>query len=262
MMNYPMICNYHTHTARCQHACGADREYVESAIKAGIKKLGFSDHVPYPFPNGYVSHVRMAPAELENYVTSVRTLQAEYKDDIQIYLGFECEYLPTLWKDLGRLLAPYNIDYLILGQHFLGMENDENYSGRPSPDEDRLSSYVDTVIEAMHTNCFSYVAHPDLFHFTGDEKVYKRQMTRLCLAAKQLNIPLEINLLGLMEGRHYPDERFFSLAASLGNSFILGRDAHDPKAFQDQTALDRVFQFTQKYEITPLFDVILRKPAF
>ncbi len=27
--------NFHTHTYRCHHAKGSDREYVEAAIKAG-----------------------------------------------------------------------------------------------------------------------------------------------------------------------------------------------------------------------------------
>ena len=30
-----MLANYHTHTKRCQHAGGEDREYVEAAIQAG-----------------------------------------------------------------------------------------------------------------------------------------------------------------------------------------------------------------------------------
>lgn len=29
-----MKANYHTHTTRCQHAFGEDREYVEEAIRA------------------------------------------------------------------------------------------------------------------------------------------------------------------------------------------------------------------------------------
>ena len=43
-----MFANYHTHTARCRHAAGADREYVRSAIDSGVKILGFSDHAPFP----------------------------------------------------------------------------------------------------------------------------------------------------------------------------------------------------------------------
>ena len=43
-----MIANYHTHTWRCHHADGTEREYVENAIAAGIKILGFSDHTYVP----------------------------------------------------------------------------------------------------------------------------------------------------------------------------------------------------------------------
>ena len=43
-----MFANYHTHTTRCNHAAGTDREYVEYAIRSGIKILGFADHTPLP----------------------------------------------------------------------------------------------------------------------------------------------------------------------------------------------------------------------
>ena len=43
-----MLANYHTHTTRCRHAVGADREYVKAAIESGVKILGFSDHAPFP----------------------------------------------------------------------------------------------------------------------------------------------------------------------------------------------------------------------
>ena len=49
-----MIANYHTHTWRCRHADGTEREYVETAIEAGLKILGFSDHTPQVYPGGYV----------------------------------------------------------------------------------------------------------------------------------------------------------------------------------------------------------------
>ena len=55
-----MLANYHTHTTRCGHAVGEDREYVETAIRRGLKVLGFSDHVPMPFPDGRESRFRVA----------------------------------------------------------------------------------------------------------------------------------------------------------------------------------------------------------
>lgn len=34
-------CNFHSHTVRCQHAVGEEREYVEEAIKEGFEVIGF-----------------------------------------------------------------------------------------------------------------------------------------------------------------------------------------------------------------------------
>ena len=59
--------NYHTHTTRCHHAEGTDEEYIEVAIKAGMTHLGFSDHLPFMFPDGYESFYRVDMARGEEY---------------------------------------------------------------------------------------------------------------------------------------------------------------------------------------------------
>ena len=41
-----MIANYHTHTYRCGHAEGSERDYAEKAAKAGLRILGIADHTP------------------------------------------------------------------------------------------------------------------------------------------------------------------------------------------------------------------------
>ena len=38
----------------------------------------------------------------------------------------------------------------------------------------------------METGLFTYVAHPDLFRFFGDADVYRREMRKICVAAKAL----------------------------------------------------------------------------
>ena len=91
--------NFHTHTTRCRHAFGRDRDYVTKAIKAGIKVLGFSDHAPMIFPNrNYYSTFRMFPDDVQDYVNSINLLREEYRDKIEIHLGFEIEYFPTLFN--------------------------------------------------------------------------------------------------------------------------------------------------------------------
>ena len=64
--------NYHTHTTRCKHAYGSEREYIEAAIALGIKTLGFSDHIPCPYKNGFVSGIRMDMEESSEYVSTVQ----------------------------------------------------------------------------------------------------------------------------------------------------------------------------------------------
>ena len=101
-----MKANYHTHTSRCGHATGTDEQYVRAAIRQGFDELGFSDHVPWPYQNGF-SHpgVRMSVLQLSQYLNSVRELAERYRDQIQIYAGFECEYFPEYMSWLEDMAA-------------------------------------------------------------------------------------------------------------------------------------------------------------
>lgn len=221
-----MLCNYHTHTFRNRHSTGTEREYIEAAIGCGIQTLGFSEHAPYPFPNGYYSWFRLQQDELEDYVTTILSLKKEYADQIDILLGFEAEYYPQLFDGLLSVIRPYPIDYMILGQHFLENEYDGQNNGTPTDDPAALHAYVTQCIRGMQTGCFSYLAHPDLLGFTGPDEIYTEEMTALCHAAKELDIPLEINLHGLIKERNYPCERFFRIAGTCGNTIVAGLDAH------------------------------------
>ena len=162
-----MLANYHTHTERCGHARGADREFVESAIEGGFQVLGFADHCPWVFGDGYVSHIRMTPAEVDGYFASLTALKKEYANDIRIYFGFEAEFIPQLIEAQDKLLADYPLDYMIMGQHFNNPEHHSEYMGVPTGDERLLKQYVDRIIEGMDSGRYRYLAHPDLLDFTG-----------------------------------------------------------------------------------------------
>lgn len=242
-----MEANYHTHTWRCRHAEGTEREYVERAILGGMKVLGFSDHTPYPFPNGYRSTFRMDVSQLEEYVATIENLRDEYKDDIDIRIGLEVEYYPRFFEELTKLTDQYPIEYFILGQHFLGDEIGDSYSGVPSPSVSRLHRYVVQVKEAMETGRFSYVAHPDLLYFVGPDDDYEREMRHLCIHAKKLDIPLEINFLGLYEGRSYPKQLFWKIAGEVGNKVIFGCDAHKPDMVINPFSMREALNMVEKY---------------
>lgn len=239
--------NYHTHTPRCHHAIGDEREYIENAIAAGLTILGFSDHTPYVFAEGYTSGVRMTPEELPEYVDTLLALRKEYKNDIEILIGLETEYYPAHFDQLLEILSPYPLDYMILGQHFLYNEYDGIFSSKPCSEEKHLAAYVDQVIAGLSTGKFAYLAHPDMLRFVGDEAIFTEYMTRLCRFAKEQDIPLEMNFLGFADKRHYPSERFLRIAAEIGNEVIFGCDAHQPYRLLQQEELAEFVRWVESF---------------
>lgn len=245
-----MIANYHTHTWRCNHAWGTEREYVEAAIAGGLQALGFSDHTPYAFPHGYIGPDKMQPSQLEDYVDTVLRLRDEYRDDIRICLGLEAEYYPELWEGLLRLLEPYPIEYLLLGQHYIHNEYEgDRYNGKPGHGVEDLRLYCRQCIDGLKTGRFLYFAHPDLINYSGDPEIYDEEMTALCRFCKEQGIPLEINLLGVRDSRSYPCDRFWRIAAREKNAVIYGSDAHYPEHVYSPEVIEKADRFLEKHGI-------------
>ena len=244
-----MLTNYHTHTFRCHHADGTERDYVEMAIQRGFKALGFSDHSPYIFDGDYYSKHRMSPSETGEYVSAIRALSEEYKDSITLLVGYEMEYYPDLFSRTVRFIADYGCDYLILGQHFVG--NEEAYAGRTS-DLQRFDRYINQIIEALETGLFTYLCHPDLCLYTGDQSAVEKGYLKLCEAAKRLDIPLELNMYGLVDERHYPNETLFKIASAVGNTVVAGFDAHTPGRLNDPDELKNMKAFAARCGVTPI----------
>ena len=260
-----MIANYHTHTWRCNHAWGTEREYVEAAIEGGLQVLGFSDHTPYAFPHGYIGPDKMQPSQLEDYVDTVLRLRDEYRDDIRICLGLEAEYYPELWEGLLRLLEPYPIEYLLLGQHFIhSTETDEGtWTAIVNENPRDLQEYVSCILSGMETGLFTYVAHPDIFRFSGSDELYCREMRKICVASRERNIPLEINLLGIRDNRWYPRSLFWQMAGEEQSPVTFGFDSHDTAAAYDSASLPAAEAMVKKYRLNYIGEpklVLLQKP--
>ena len=227
-------CNFHAHTTRCKHATGTEREYVENAIKAGFEVLGFSDHAPYLFEDGHVSHIRMLMEELDGYVRTIEELKSEYKNEIQIFTGLEMEYFPKLFDRTFAEIIKYPMDYLILGQHCFDDEVGFEYTGRKWEEESRLETYVERLTTAIDTGVFTYVAHPDIINYVGDADIYEKHMRRLAKYLKAHNMPIEINVNGYREQKQYPKKTFLEIGVQEGCDFIIGVDAHRPEEMLDE----------------------------
>lgn len=229
---------YHSHTYRCGHAEGTDEDYIKAAIKFGLKNYGVSDHVILP---GYSQPgMRGAGYELDGYLSSIRSLAKKYAKHLNVYVGFECEYMPEFLDYYRDLLATHKVDYLILGQHMYL----EDMSVRWYMDYDSetaVKKYTEHLILGMKTGLFKYVAHPDLFmcfsHHWGE--VEKACAKKIIETAVQCKMPLEINLChariygkrmiaGYYSYYQYPFTPFWEMVAQSKAKVVVGFDAHLP----------------------------------
>ncbi len=237
-----MKVNLHTHTARCNHASGTDREYVLAAIEDGVDVLGFADHTPYTFDDGFNTWYRMPLEETRSYFDSILALKKEFADKIDIKIGFETEYYEKYFERLIDFYQDFPIDFIIMGQH----ETKDAVVGTnvfaPIEDPELLKEYVSTVISGINTGYYTYIAHPDAIKFTGDIDIYKTEMRKICEAAKKADIPLELNLQGLAMNRHYPRFDFWQIASDVGNTVVIGSDAHQTTRVFKQEEIDDMYK--------------------
>jgi histidinol-phosphatase (PHP family) len=126
--------------------------------------------------------------------------------------------------------------------------------------DEQLTTYVDRIINGINTGKFSYVAHPDVIYYTHDDSFYKAEMKRLCRAAKEKGIPLELNCVGVKKNRCYPNDRFWRIASDVGNSVIIGVDAHSPEELLDKSTVRKCEEISRRFELFPLRELKFRDP--
>jgi histidinol-phosphatase (PHP family) len=235
--------NWHTHTYRCGHAKGTDEEYVQAAIRAGVKTLGFSDHAAYTNPN---PEERMDISQVEEYISSIRTLRDKYKDQINIYVGMECEYFKDEWDTLKEYRK--KMDYIILGQHNLWLDGPDVY--HPF-NRDQVMQYVEAIETACRLGFCDCIAHPDVFMWGYPEidDTAKEAARAIADISLTYNVPVELNCgsgvrYGMKEYTDglryaYPVRMFFEEFARKRCQIVIGLDIHDPVLFLTDEYLTR-----------------------
>ncbi len=228
--------NYHTHTYRCGHADSSisDEEYVKMFIDKGFKRICFTDHCPYKEKVDFRNNMRMDYSMKEEYYSSIKQLKEKYKDEIEIEVGFEIEYVPRLldyYKELKR-----ETNKLIVGQHFVFDEKgNEKVVGWGISDEKDLITYANYIKESMEKGIASIIAHPDLFMLEKSSfgTVEAKATHIICKAAEKYGIPLEINLTraamclnGQINKVAYPCKEFWQIASTYNIKVVYGVDAH------------------------------------
>ncbi|RRS30622.1 MAG: histidinol phosphate phosphatase [Epsilonproteobacteria bacterium (ex Lamellibrachia satsuma)] len=217
----------HNHTARCNHAEGTVDEYIQRAIEIGINIYGFSEHAPMDFDEKY----RLPFCDMQAYTNDILEAKERYKNDIEILLGYEVDYLPG---HMDERVLNAKVDYLIGSVHFIdkwSFDNPEFIGGWENRDIDEIWQAYFEATEAMaKSGKFDIVGHLDLI------KVFKfmpKQDTRILAkdalqAIKRSDMVLELNTAGLRKpvGEIYPSKTLLQEAYALDIPITFSSDAH------------------------------------
>ncbi len=225
-----MIVDLHNHTPLCNHAEGSIDEYIKSAIQAGTKVFGFSDHAPMDFDPKY----RMSFSDMPKYETEVKTAQQQYADKIKILLGYEVDYLVG---HMDRRVLEADVDYLIGSVHFLegwGFDNPEFLAKWKEQNVDEVwQKYFNTITEMAQTQLFDIVGHLDLikvFNFMPNKSITLMAKDTLD-AIKDNGMVIEVNGAGYRKPvkEAYPSKELLEEAFKREIPITLSSDAHTPQ---------------------------------
>lgn len=235
------LIDYHVHTKRCGHARGEDREYVEAAIRSGLREIGFADHVPRFYeadqPGAAIVNRGMSWADLEDYVTTVTGLRCAYPE-IQIKLGLEVDYLPGWESRIAAIASRYPWDYLLGSVHFLP-QWDYGYIGYDKTHAPReiYPAYFKQVAAAAGSKLFDVLAHIDLprrFFKSLPEAEMAELYGELAVSLGKAAAVIELNTYAIRSAKQervgvLPERDLLRLCRREGVRVTLGSDAHQPE---------------------------------
>jgi histidinol-phosphatase (PHP family) len=171
--------------------------------------------------------------DLDEYCAFVR-------DETDLRLGIEADFLPGREDRMANLLDAREWDYVIGSVHFLremAVDADDEWDvwrGARSAD-DVWRRYFEAVGEAARSRLFDILGHPDLVKIWGAERprpegdlrrFYEMAMEWIA----ESKIAIEVSTAGLRKpvGEIYPDRVLLEWCLEAGCPVALSSDAHVP----------------------------------
>ena len=230
--------NLHTHTCRCKHASGTAADYARCAVEAGLKRLAFTEHSPFP-GDVFKFHARPSYAEFPDYVAEVEAVRRDFPE-LKVLCGIECEYFPAFGHAyFQEMKEKYHLDLLVGSLHYLSVEGGWAHPDTPMTSA-QLRWLADALAEIARSGIYTFMAHPDMMllytPWSPDATAFARDVLSVL---KETGLPAEINAYGLRKKPmieadgtcrpQYPRREFWDLAAEYGIRVVVNSDAHRPE---------------------------------
>ncbi|PZD97050.1 histidinol-phosphatase [Paenibacillus sambharensis] len=227
--------------------------YLAWARARGIERLGIVDHLYRfeEFQSYYAKHMTLDDSELGRMqhrwldhvcIGSIHDFLGPVQEAADrlggISVGLEADYFPGAEDELRRLLAPYQVDYVIGSVHFLhgwGFDNPDTQARFEPIDLLQLyTDYYSTVQEAARCGLFEFIGHPDnlkLFGFRPDEGQLMPLYEETAKVMKEAGVGTEINT-GLAYrypvAESSPSPALLRILSRYGVPLATSSDAHYP----------------------------------
>ena len=241
-----MLTDYHVHLRPDEPAAGAEgwftpsnaARYRAAADEGGIGELGVSEHI-YRFTESL--GIWENPLWREFAVDDVDDYCRFVREETDLRLGIEADYIPGREDRLAGFLEAREWDYVIGSIHFLGdsgaldEERFDVWSSGMSA-EKIWSTYFTWLGELARTGLYDILAHPDLVKHWGarrpaPEGDLRRYYELAGEGLAESKVAVELSTAGLRKpvGELYPAREFLETALEAGCPVALSSDAHRPE---------------------------------
>ena len=240
-----MLTDYHVHlrsdaldASAAEHFTKVNVErYRRTASERGIAELGVSEHV-YRFEQAL--DVWRHSFWLENARDDLDSYCAFVREQTDLRLGIEADFVPGGEDRMANLLDARDFDYVLGAVHFLREEaldmDDYSVWDKGHSAEEIWRRYFQTLGEAARSGLFDVLAHPDLVKVWGRERPrpegdLRRYYELAMEGIAESGIAVELSTAGLRKraGELYPAPAFLEMCVQAGAQVVLSSDAHRPQ---------------------------------
>ena len=234
-----MIYDCHLHTEFSGDSNTPISLQIEKAIELGMKEMCITDH--HDYDSGFCDCDFIL--DIPTYLTSLRMLQAEYRDRIRINIGIELGLQDHLKEYLEHFVKRYgdSFDFIIGSSHLAhGKDPYQKNYFEGITEEEGYREYFESILENIAAfDGFDVYGHIDYVVRYGPNKnanySYQKYADIIDEILKALIIKgkgIEINTGGFKYGLGHPNpaEDIIKRYHELGGEIItIGADAHQPE---------------------------------